>query len=100
MRAGIWSDDDEPSGTAANADGSGAPQPSKEQHAKTKRDRAREARRRVQELAAAEKAALKAQRRNIDNAKQLQAEVERESEERRLRRERREVRLRLASFSL
>jgi Nop53 (60S ribosomal biogenesis) len=96
MTAGLWSDDEEeaidgPEADAGAADLAFSKAASKQHKAQTKRDEMRATRRKAQEQAAADKAALKEQRRNIDNAKQLQAEVDQEEAQLALRRERRQV---------
>ena len=92
MACGLFSDhsDDEATTTGPGLPSEEAASRSKP---KTKKDRAREARRKAQEHVLAEKQALKAQRRNVDNSKQLNAEIDKQEQQKTLRRQRREVRL-------
>ena len=89
LSAGLWHD--EPASSHAADDtlpGGGALVATK---AKTKQDKAREARRKAQAESHAAKATLKAQRRDVDNAAQLAAEVEQDEAARARRRQRRQV---------
>lgn len=70
MRVGLESDDEDEEGDAEGDETAAAKAPGRSK--KTKKDRAREGRRRAQEDAVAEKKALKALRRDLTQLKDLQ----------------------------
>jgi hypothetical protein len=97
MASGLFSEDDGNDGSGdehGEAAGSGmwdAKDALNQKPAKTKNDRARQARRKAHEKAMAEKAALKTLRRHVDNSKQLQEEIDAEAAFYEKRRQRRQV---------
>ena len=98
MACGLLSDSDADAGIEATAATAvGTQELSVLKAAKTKKDRAREARRKAHEKALADKRALKEQRRNVDNCKQLAAEIEDQEKEQEMRRLRLQVRCNTAS---
>lgn len=92
MAAGLDSDSDDAWADAGAGGGEPAARAAAAQRAKkTKKDRAREVRRRLQEDEIAQRKALRALRRGVDGAKDLRREMEQEDQERELRRARRQA---------
>lgn len=93
MASGLFSEDDDSDhdATAALEGTGGGAAAVKPRRCKAKKDAAKEERRKAQAKALAEKRALKAQRRDVDAARQLQRDIEEDSAQQELRRQRREV---------